>query len=245
MDVLVAAVRRTRNQYSWMAVPVTGLGLGMLVGGTAAGEPMTTRVLCGVFGALFAAFGLAIGRLAYTMRNPERAPVVTLVKERPQEVAWIYVQQIDSQAAGVSVRKTHNVKAATFARSAGGKPEYQQVYSSALYGRDAIKDFDDYIRTSHRAAAEHGQDPLTRVNPDRPLFMLVEVTEACDGWQVGWPAQGKTTTGEDVAHSYHQIQRQNNEKALGELDHWADLHDDATQKWLERWQRRQHDDLAA
>ena len=112
MDVLVAAVRRTRNQYSWMAVPVTGLGLGMLVGGTAAGEPMTTRVLCGVFGALFAAFGLAIGRLAYTMRNPERAPVVTLVKERPQEVAWIYVQQIDSQAAGVSVRKTHNVKVA-------------------------------------------------------------------------------------------------------------------------------------
>ena len=75
--------------------------------------------------------------------------------------------------------------------------------------------------------------------------MLVAVTEASDGWQVAWPAQGKTTTGEDVAHSYHQIQRQNNEKALGELDHWADLHDDATQKWLERWQRRQHDDLAA
>ena len=48
--------------------------------------------------------------------------------------------------------------------------------------------------------------------------MLVEVTEASDGWQVAWPAQGKTTTGEDVAHSYHQIQRQNNEKALGELD---------------------------
>ena len=144
-------------------------------------------------------------------------------------------------------RKTHNVKAATFARSAGGKPEYQQVYSSALYGRDAMKDFDDYIRTSHRAAAEHGQDPLTRVKPDRPQFMLdlVAVTEASDGWQVAWPAQGKTTTGEDVAHSYHQIQRQNNEKALGELDHWADLHDDATQKWLERWQRRQHDDLAA
>ena len=45
-------------------------------------------------------------------------------------------------------RKTHNVKAATFARSGGscGKPVYQQVFSSALYGRNAVKDFDQYIR---------------------------------------------------------------------------------------------------
>ena len=62
-------------------------------------------------------------------------------------------------------RKTHNVKAATFARVGGpaGMPVYQQVFSSALYGRQAMKDFDDYIRTDHRVAVAHGEDPLTRV----------------------------------------------------------------------------------
>jgi len=152
-------------------------------------------------------------------------------------------------------RKTHNVKAATFARSAGGKPEYQQVYSSALYGRDAMKDFDDYIRSEsacplsvrplysflvpldlssegllrtaadHRMAVKKGEDPLTRV-----------------AWP---PAADDASTTEIPPHSYRQTQRQNNQQALHELDSWADAHDVGTQKWLARWQRRQHDELAA
>jgi hypothetical protein len=124
-------------------------------------------------------------------------------------------------------RKTHNIKAATFARSAGGKPEYQQVYSSALYGRDAVKDFDDYIRRDHRSAVKRGEDPLTRV---------------------AWPPQAGAEEFEEQPpepHSYRQTQRQNNQQALNELDSWADAHDQGTQKWLQRWQKRQHDELAS
>jgi|EP01043_Picozoa_sp_COSAG02_P002448 hypothetical protein len=120
-------------------------------------------------------------------------------------------------------RKTHNVKAATFAQSAGGKPEYQQVYSSALYGRDAVKDFDDYIRRDHRTALKRGEDPLTRV---------------------AWPPPADEDEEEAEPHSFRQSQRQNNRQALHALDSWADTHDLGTQKWLQRWQKRQHDELA-
>ena len=120
-------------------------------------------------------------------------------------------------------RKTHNIKAATFAQSAGGKPEYQQVYSSALYGRDAVKDFDDYIRSDHRTALKRGEDPLTRV---------------------AWPPPVDEHDEETEPHSFRQTQRHNNRKALHALDSWADAHDLGTQKWLQRWQKRQHDELA-
>lgn len=119
-------------------------------------------------------------------------------------------------------RKTHNVKAATFARSSGGKPEYQQVYSSALYGRDAVKDFDDYIRKDHRNAIKRGEDPLTRV---------------------AWPPLADDEA-ETEPHSYRQSQRETNRQALHALDSWADAHDLGNRKWLQRWEKRQHDELA-
>ena len=170
-------------------------------------------------------------------------------------------------------RKTHNVKAATFARSAGGKPEYQQVYSSALYGRDAMKDFDDYIRSEsclrftvsfagvfwsdvslrmaadHRVAVKKGEDPLTRVAwpPAADDESTAEVPPH------RWSTQSnlrhslisRDTSERLRVSSYRQTQRQNNQQALHELDSWADAHDVGTQKWLERWQLRQHDELGA
>lgn len=120
-------------------------------------------------------------------------------------------------------RKTYNVKAETFARSGGscGKPVYQQVDSSALYGREAIKNFDNYVRTEHRAAVERGEDPLTHV---------------------GWPSAQKSlddNTAKKV--SFHQAQIQKNQKAMDEVNLWEDTHDYRAQKWLQKWQRRQAD----
>lgn len=42
---------------------------------------------------------------------PERAPVARILLDRPDDVVWIYVQEVQGQAYGVQMRK-HNIKLA-------------------------------------------------------------------------------------------------------------------------------------
>jgi len=90
----------------------------------------------------------------------------------------------------------------------------QQVFSSALYGRAAMKDFDEYTRTDHCVAVANGADPLTRV---------------------AWPPAAS----ESGVHSFHQAQTVKNRQAMQAVHSWTDTHEWRGQQWVERWEARQ------
>ena len=54
--------------------------------------------------------GAGMGWYARQIWTPERAPISRLIAERPADIRWIYVEQVDANLAGRTVRKTQNVK---------------------------------------------------------------------------------------------------------------------------------------
>jgi len=111
------AVRRSRNINVGVAILSLVLGLGMLAGAIWApdstmGEqnPHRIRIACGVIGGIFTLVAFAMLAYARSMWRPETAPVARPIAERPDDIRWIYVEQMNANVAGHTVRKTHAVK---------------------------------------------------------------------------------------------------------------------------------------
>ncbi len=142
-----AAVRRTRNTTLAAAILVLGVGGGM-VAGAVAGD--SHRVALAIIGGLFVLLAAVMLRMVASLWNPARSPVARLLDERPADVRWIYVEQIDSRVGGVTVKKTHAVKVADAA---------DKLHTLMIANRDL-----DTLLTSLRAAAPsalYGYDEAT------------------------------------------------------------------------------------
>lgn len=109
LELVHTGVRKTRNTSILVAVLTLALGGGMVAGAIAGSDQ---RVALAVIGGIFLAVALFMLRWAGTMWDPRRAPVARLVGERPGEIRWIYVEQINSQVGGATVKKSHAVKVA-------------------------------------------------------------------------------------------------------------------------------------
>jgi hypothetical protein len=117
LSAVHGAVRRGRNINLAIAITSLVLGAGMLA--AAIWAPDSTfgpqnvgrlRIACAVVGGVFTL--VAIGMLVYarTMWRPENAPVARLITERPGDIRWIYVEEVNANLAGHTVRKTQAVK---------------------------------------------------------------------------------------------------------------------------------------
>jgi hypothetical protein len=117
LSLVHGAVRRGRNITLAIAVCTLALGAGMTAGAIWApdatfgtGNVHRIRIASAVVGGIFTL--VALGMLWYVRQlwRPEQAPVARLIAERPADIRWIYVEQIDANLAGRTVRKTRSVK---------------------------------------------------------------------------------------------------------------------------------------
>jgi len=109
LSVVHAGIRRTRNTSLATGILVLVMGGGMLAGAVFGSS---NRVALGVIGGLFFALALLMLRWAASMWDPRQAPVARLIGERPGDIRWIYVEQINSKVAGATVNQSHAVKVA-------------------------------------------------------------------------------------------------------------------------------------
>ena len=147
MSLIHASVRKTRNTALLVAFITIAMGGGMVAAAVAGASH---GVAAGIIGGLFLLLGAWMVRWAASLWNPARAPVTRLIAERPRDIQWIYVEQINSTLAGQTVKKTHSVKVVD---------ERDKTHTLMVANRNL-----DAVVSGLRAVAPdalHGYDPAT------------------------------------------------------------------------------------
>ncbi len=111
-DVL-GALRRTRN--AWYAV-----GLGLLVIGLPvtilphfSDEAPHIQNAASAAGLFFVVVAGVLLHKAWQLHDPIRAPLTEMLLNRPRDIAWVYIEQINSRAAGVTLSRAQIIKVCT------------------------------------------------------------------------------------------------------------------------------------
>jgi len=111
-DLIIASLRRTRRMYLIATLVTIPTALLMLLAAPLSNESTGITVTSMAFGAVFMVFGILLVRMLVAHWRPANAPLMHVLRERPRDIVWVYVEEIASRAAGVTVKKTHNIKIA-------------------------------------------------------------------------------------------------------------------------------------
>jgi hypothetical protein len=87
LDLVVRSIRRTRNKLGLGFLVILAIGVGLVYGGVASEEGGIGITIFGAFCVLLALFG---AKIIWPNLRPSKAPLVRLLRERPENVAWIY-----------------------------------------------------------------------------------------------------------------------------------------------------------
>ncbi len=97
LDLVVRSIRRTRNKLGCGLLLVLGIGVAMIVGGVVSDEAGIGIMIFGVVCVLLALLG---GKMIWPNLNPANSPLMKLLQEHPENIAWIYVST-DPGSGGV------------------------------------------------------------------------------------------------------------------------------------------------
>lgn len=110
-------VRRARNILTGISIAGLALGVGMMAAGKWAPDDTfgpdhvhRFRVASVITGAILGALSVYLLATAIRIWNPARSPIARLVVDHPDNIRWIYVEEIASKAYGVTVKRTRNIK---------------------------------------------------------------------------------------------------------------------------------------
>ena len=104
-DLLYASIRRTRNISFSVGSVLLLFGTGMIIGGFVAEESAGTLVFLILFGALTMGFGGLVFWMGWRNRRPETSVIARQLTQKPGDICWIYIEQIQSGAYGAKVGK--------------------------------------------------------------------------------------------------------------------------------------------
>lgn len=132
LDLVIRSLRRTRNKLGCGFILVLGIGIAMVLGGLFSEEASTGLTIFGAVCILLAAFGV---KIILPNLSPVNSPLVKLLLERPEKIAWIYTA-MDPGSGGVW-GKTVNVnvndtdkKAYTFSAKAKELDQVMEILTS-------------------------------------------------------------------------------------------------------------------
>ncbi len=111
-ELIISSLRRTRRMYLIATAVTLPTALFMLILAPLSGESTGIVATSMAFGAVFLVTGVLLIRMLAAHWRPERAPLMNVLRDRPRDIVWIYVEEITSRAAGVAVRKYHTIKIA-------------------------------------------------------------------------------------------------------------------------------------
>jgi hypothetical protein len=96
-----AALGRSRRALVILAVVVFGLGG---LGSLALDEHPTTGavVLVALVAGFFALLGVVLLWVGFVKNSPQRSPLIVALRERPDDVVWIYLQDVTVDVSGIA-----------------------------------------------------------------------------------------------------------------------------------------------
>jgi hypothetical protein len=87
VQVIVTNIRRTRNKMGCGFLFILAFGVGIIYLSLTTDEGGVGMMIFGGLMILLAAFGV---KIVWPNLNPEKAPLVTLLKEHPESIVWVY-----------------------------------------------------------------------------------------------------------------------------------------------------------
>ena len=98
LDLVVKSIKRTRNKLGCGFLLLVAIGIGFIVGGVVSEEKGTVAItIVGVVCLLLSAVGV---KIILPILKPAESPLVRLLLEHPENVAWIYTA-VDPGSGGV------------------------------------------------------------------------------------------------------------------------------------------------
>lgn len=108
--LILAAVRRARRTFLLLGLLLMPFSLFIAAAPAWSSEGRNITIAATIMGVVFVATCGFLLWMAWKHWTPERAPVMQALTQRPDDIAWIYEERIDSQAAGIIVAKTYSLK---------------------------------------------------------------------------------------------------------------------------------------
>jgi hypothetical protein len=87
VQVIITNIRKTRNKMGCGFLFILTFGIGIIYLSLTTDEGGTGMIIFGALMILLAAFG---AKIVWPNLNPEKAPLVTLLRESPENIAWVY-----------------------------------------------------------------------------------------------------------------------------------------------------------
>ena len=97
LELVVRSIRRTRNKLGCGFLLCLGIGIGFIAGGIFSEEAKAAMIILGAICVLLALVG---AKIVWPNLDPENAPLVRLLRERPENIAWVY-SAVDPGSGGV------------------------------------------------------------------------------------------------------------------------------------------------
>ena len=108
--IILEALRRTKKTCITLFFFLLLFGGGLALASGWSTENQAVTITCTVFGVVMALCSLAIGRQAILYWDPMTSPVMAILRDKPGEIVWIHVVQMNTQSGGITVQKTYSVR---------------------------------------------------------------------------------------------------------------------------------------
>jgi hypothetical protein len=108
--LLLESMRRTRRAFLTAAIVTLPFGVFCLLAPWWSSEGRGVTIACAALGALSFAVGLFAARMTARYWHPNRAPLMSVLRDHAAEIVWIYEQQVTSQAGGIALARAHNFR---------------------------------------------------------------------------------------------------------------------------------------
>ena len=108
--LILESVRRNRRQLIVAAAVTLPFGAFASCAPLWSSEGRGITIAATALGVGCVAVGAYLVWMIARLWTPEASPPVQLLRDRPHDIAWVYVEQMSSQAAGITVAKQYSVK---------------------------------------------------------------------------------------------------------------------------------------
>ena len=132
LDVVIRSIRRTRNKLIFGFLLVLAFGIALIAASIFGDEAGIVTAIFGIICVLLALFGV---KIIWPNLKPEKSPLIVLLKEHPENIAWIF-KTVDPGSGGVWGKSFNIVindtdkKAHTFAVKAADLDELMETLKS-------------------------------------------------------------------------------------------------------------------
>ena len=100
---IIASLRRTRRGFLVAAAITIPTALFMLAAPAWSNEGRNVTIAATAIGAVFLAFGAGLVWMLSRYWRPLRSPVMEILRDRPDEIVWIYSERLDHRAHGPGI----------------------------------------------------------------------------------------------------------------------------------------------